>query len=164
MNMRILFFQTSSHPTWTLPQCPFSCPTFWWLSHGPVKSCTIERLGLLFPFVFPGVSLSLLSFSSYPHLSGGELGSGGDPQGKIQPLLLLGLCQMRHLPSQTALWNSSGKTWLALYGLHVSLRKERTPLFTLKSQSLKLTWNEPRANSKNSWISMASSGENAKTI
>lgn len=63
-------------------------------------------------------------------------------------------------------WTSQNKEFILLQmpspapHSHNALERENPQ----ESQSLKLTWKEPRANSKNNWTSMASSGEKAKMM
>lgn len=178
MNMRILFFQKPSHPTPTCLPCSSSHVPLWRLGHSPQHShycacvgaaerCTTRPARGTFPFGCPwSQSLSLLGFISYPHVTGGELGFLSGSHRPVEPCP----ASLGSLPGEASAFpNHTAELFpedvaCCLYGLHVSPGKERTTLFTLKSRSLKLTWYEPRANSKNSWISMASSGEKAKTM
>lgn len=165
MNMRILFFQTPSRNA-HLPAPLFDGSAIALGAHitdcVEAESCTILRVRVTFPFCFLE-SVSLLILTSHPHLTGGDLGPLRVTQhSEVLPQLFLVLChEAPAFPNRTAqpFW----KAGLAVQAAYCS-QDTGNYSFHLKVTGLKLTWNEPRASSKNSWISMASSGEKAKMI
>lgn len=109
--MRILLFEIPSHKV-HLPAPVFDGSAVAVSAYITVTVKMLLRVAqysmlvLLFPFVFLGVSVSLLSFFSHPRLTGCP---SVTQHSEVLPLPLLGLCQMRHPSSQTAQLNSSGK-------------------------------------------------------